>query len=467
MRQLTQEGQVTTTTRRRIVTGGMGGLAGVVLAACGATATRGTGGTSTQAGQAGGSAAIKSKQPVTIEVLTRKGVSSPTGHSQFYKNVTEKRFTPETNITVNLIDAEPNVGEKLTIMAAGGTVPDASWFGVVADGVAGREQATKGIFKPLDPLAKKDPRFDLKPYFKAMLDAFSVAGKLYALPTHAHYGTNVLYYNKNMTRAAGIKVADDGKWTIDDLIEAAQKLTNKAEDVWGWWPSFGFSEFGTFWVREFGGEFLDAPGTKVLIDSPPAREAFEFVYGAQTKFQTIDDLYRSGGPGKLFEEGRLAFFAATPAQVALYRKPGQERIQHELGVALFPTHPKGMRGTQASGSGMGITGTQKVEASWEWVKFITSKETGIEGVLTGGAGSPGGRTDVWNDPRFLAFDPIYATIIKAYPQGAGSLRLPANYRYTELVKTVNEELKRYFKGEVSVTDATSKAVQAGNAILSQ
>ena len=150
-------------------------------------------------GGSGGNQAAPSKGPVAIEVLTRAGVTAPDGHSQFYDKRAKKIFTPETNITVNFIDAQPNVGEKLTVMAAGGTLPDGSWFGVVADGEAGREQATKGIFKPLDDLAKKDPKFDMKPYFKSMIDAFTVNGKLYALPTHGHYGTDVLYYNKNLT----------------------------------------------------------------------------------------------------------------------------------------------------------------------------------------------------------------------------------------------------------------------------
>ena len=140
-----------------------------------------------------------------------------------------------------------------------------------------------------------------------------------------------------------------------------------------------------------------------------------------------------GGSGQQAERKRLL------GQTA----PGQELIKHELGVALMARGPGGRRGTQASGSGMGITaspGSPKHAAAWEWVKFITGKETGIAGVLTGGAGSPGGRTDVWNDPRFLAFDPIYATIVKAFPQGAGAMRLPANNQRPELIRVVNEEL---------------------------
>ncbi|HEU5315910.1 MAG TPA: hypothetical protein VFX49_07345, partial [Chloroflexota bacterium] len=85
---------------------------------------------------------------MTIEVLTRNGVAQPTGHSQFYNARARQIFTPQTNITVNFVDATPDVNEKLTVMAAGSQLPDASWFGVVADGSGGRESASKGIFKP-------------------------------------------------------------------------------------------------------------------------------------------------------------------------------------------------------------------------------------------------------------------------------------------------------------------------------
>jgi ABC-type glycerol-3-phosphate transport system substrate-binding protein len=412
---------------------------------------------------------------VTIEIVTRSGVASPTGHSQFYAQRARSVFTPATDITVEFVDAQPNVGEKLSILAAAGTLPDGAWFGVVADGNAGREQAAKGIFKPLDDLARRDQSFDLKPYFAAMLDAFSVEGKLYALPTHAHYGTNVLYYNRNLTRAAGVTIPEDGNWTLDQLVEAAQKLTDRGADQWGFWPGWGFSEFGAFWVRTFGGEFLDEAGERSLIDSPQARQAFEWVHAAQARHQLIDDLFREvqgaplnlGGARGLFALGKLAMHAATPGLVAEYKKPGTDEVRFDVGIALMPTGPGGRRGTQVSGSGMGITGTAKQEATWEWLKFVTDRENGVEQVF-GGAGSPGGRTDVWNDPRLLTErDPIYAATIRAFPQGAGSLRLPANFRYAQVVNAVNAELTPYFQGQASLQDATSKAVQAANNELAQ
>ena len=450
------------TRRRALGTGAGGALAAAALAACGPAG-----------GPAGGAPAARSKGPVTIEVVTRAGVASPSGHSQFYDKQARNLFTPETNITVTFIDAQPHVGEKLTVMAAGGTLPDAAWFGVVADGNAGREQATKGIFKPLDDLIKKDAKFDKAPYLKALLDVFTIGGKLYALPTHGHYGTNVLYYNANLTKAAGVTVPADGNWSVDDFIVAAQKLVKKEQDIWGYVSPWGFSEFGVFYVRQFGGEYLDEAGKRVLLDSAEARAGLEWIYNAQAKHATIDKHYRDDNKASnvLFNEGKLGFLNWTPGFVAEWKNPGPAQIspangKFELGIAMFPKGPNGRRGTQASGSGMGLTGAKNVEASWEWLKFVTNKMNGVEQVF-GGAGSPGGRIDVWQDAKLLSFDPIYTTIVRAFPQGAGSLRYSANFHYADLTTAVNKELEAYFRNQTGLADATSKAVQAGNAILNQ
>jgi ABC-type glycerol-3-phosphate transport system substrate-binding protein len=116
---------------------------------------------------------------------------------------------------------------------------------------------------------------------------------------------------------------------------------------------------------------------------------------------------------------------------------------------------------------MGLTKPDKQDAVWQYLKFISDKDNGVEQVF-GGAGSPGGRTDVWQDNKLLKErDPIYATIIKTFPQGAGSLRFPANYRYTALTNAVNGPLNSFMKGQISVTEAVSQMMQAGTVELNQ
>lgn len=476
-------------TRRRVI--GVGGSAfALLLAACGGEAAPAAKPEPTKAPApaapaptVAAAAAAPTKAPapaaatgpVTIEILTRDGVEAPTGHSQFYNNQAKKLFTPDSKVTVKFLDAKPNAGEKLFTLAAGNTLPDGSWFGVVADGENGREQATKGIFKPLDDLIKQDARFERNIYFPAMMNAFTVGGKLYAVPTHSHYGTNVVYYNKNLTDAAGVKIPDDGSWTIDEFVEIAKKLTKKDAGQFGFWPvAPGFPEFGVFWVRQFGGEYFDALDAKVsALDKKEARDGLEWVYNLIYKHQLIDDPNRKiegaplnlGGQRGMFAMGKLAMHSTTPGLVAEYKKPNQTEVTFPVGIALFPKNKDGKRGTQASGSGMGLTKTDKQAAVWEWLKFVSNKENGVEQVF-GGAGSPGGRTDVWNDAKLLKErDPIYAATIKAYPQGAGQMRLPANFKLGQVNKAVNAELKKYFDNQASVDDAIKAAVQQANALL--
>ena len=450
-------------TRRRVLAAGGIGLAPFVMQACG--------GAQTVPANGGAPTPARSKEPVTIEVLTRTGVANPTGHSAWYAYTTGKTFTPETNVTIHLIEGQPDIGTKLNVLASSGTPPDVSWFGVLSDGFAGREQASKGIFKPLDDLVTRD-KFDKSPYVKSMLDAMSVGGKLYALTTWFHYGVNVLVYNKDLTRSAGITVPDDGNWTIDDFITAAQKLTRPADGIWGWWPDFvDVGERDLFYVRLFGGEFLAPAGKRVLYDSPEAQAALQWAYDAAAKYHTIDDLYHPGGIMALYQQGKLGFFNYTPTIGAFKGPDGKSLLQFEPGIGVFPRHPKGTRGSQASGGGMGLTNTTHTDAGWQWIKFITNKENGVNQVTGGGsgpaAGSPGGRNDVWADPRLLAFDPFYTNTLKAFPQGPADCRQPANFKRTDLLKAVGDQLEPFWRGQASVAESTTKAAQAGNAVLSQ
>ncbi|NDE08732.1 MAG: extracellular solute-binding protein, partial [Chloroflexi bacterium] len=273
---------------------------------------------------------------VSLSSATLKFRRAGQNISQFFNNQAKKNFTPDSKITVQFVDAKPNVGEKLFVLAAANTLPDGSWFGVVADGENGREQAQKGIFKPLDDLIKQDSRFEKGIYFKSFMDVLAVAGKQYAVPIHTHYGTNVLYYNKNLTDAAGVKIPDDGSWTIDEFIEIAKKLTKKEADQWGYWPVTAgmFSEFGAFNVRQFGGEYFDEEGKKLLIDTPESRAGLEWIHSSIYKHLLIDDPNRKiegaplglTGQRGLFAMGKLAMHNTTPGLVAEYKKPGTTEV---------------------------------------------------------------------------------------------------------------------------------------------
>ena len=110
-------------------------------------------------------------------------------------------------------------------------------------------------------------------------------------------------------------------------------------------------------------------GKRCLLDSAEARAGLEWVYNCQSKHRLIDDLFRTGGAGGLFNPGQPGALQPNTAGVASLKKPGQEVIKFELGVALFPKGPTGKLASQVSGSGMGMVGTTKQPAAWERIEW--------------------------------------------------------------------------------------------------
>ncbi|NDF97154.1 MAG: hypothetical protein EB107_15205, partial [Proteobacteria bacterium] len=88
------------------------------------------------------------------------------------------------------------------------------------------------------------------------------------------------------------------------------------------WPVTAgmFSEFGAFNVRQFGGEYFDEEGKKLLIDTPESRAGLEWIHSSIYKHLLIDDPNRKiegaplglTGQRGLFAMGKLAMHNTTP-----------------------------------------------------------------------------------------------------------------------------------------------------------
>jgi ABC-type glycerol-3-phosphate transport system substrate-binding protein len=112
---------------------------------------------------------------------------------------------------------------------------------------------------------------------------------------------------------------------------------------------------------------------------------------------------------------------------------------------------------------MGVTGTAKADAAWRWVQLITDRDNGVLQV-TGGAGSPGARRDVWEDSRLLGWDPVYALMQRSFGQPA-PLHYPANFTFPEVRKVAEDALASFWANAASVGDATAAIVREADEIL--
>ena len=168
---------------------------------------------------------------MTVRALVRAGTD---GHVKWFKQQTPRVFEPE-HPTVKVEFEEVSGGtiaEKLLVLAAGDSVPDMVWLGVVADG--GRGGITKGILRPLDPVIKTD-RFNATAYWKQALQMFSYQGQLYGIPRAGHFGCHAIFVNQ-APGPAGRDPGAPGRRRLDDrpahhLGEAAHTARGRGVGV--------------------------------------------------------------------------------------------------------------------------------------------------------------------------------------------------------------------------------------------
>jgi multiple sugar transport system substrate-binding protein len=416
-----------------------------VLSACG---------TSAATPSAGGSAG---KKTGTVVVHSRAGTADHSAFQQTRIPLFKEQF-PAIEVRYEDIPGD-QIRTKLLVMAAGGSIGDLAWNGTF---VGSHELLAKGVFQPVERYIKAD-KFDTKPYLSASLDAQKFQGQIHGLPFIGHYGCNAIYYNQDLLAKAGVQPPPaDANWTADNLLDMSKRVVS-AGAGFGFEPSVGIQECGVAWLRTFGGELLSTDGKKSLIDSPESVAALQWMADTVHKHHVAPDFADSSSK---FEQSQLAMMQQTLGKVAEFQRPTSRTHEFHWDVTVIPKGPTGKRGTQGTGTGYALTKLSKnPDAAWEWAKFITNKENGIEQVY-GGGGSPGARTDVWNDPRLHALSPIFGLMVKVFGQ-PGPFNAPWNTRTDEIIKAVDSALKPLWDGTSSAKDAARAAADAANAILAQ
>ncbi len=256
--------------------------------------------------------------------------------------------------------------QKILIEIAGGTAPDVFFW-------------SNDI---LAPLVIKKAVIDLKPYIEAskvnlddyfpgLFDALSFNNGIYAFPLY--WGSEVLAYNKDLFDQAGLSYPDD-KWTWDDFLKAAEKLTIRK----GGTVQFGTTRpFEYALYASYGGNIFNQDGTKCTVDSPEARKALQFLVDLEKKHQVVPALTEFGRLNKYREEmqmfmtGRVAMFFISSFVISTVNQIKDFRWD----VAPLPKG-KDKRRTPEPGQGILCISSQTKypQEAWEFVKFACGKE---------------------------------------------------------------------------------------------
>ena len=233
-----------------------------------------------------------------------------------------------------------------------------------------------------------------------------IDGKLFGLPIRGQVSFLFLYWNKDMLKKAGIPEPTPN-WTLDELITNAKKLVQpgNADFFPVAYGGFNFERLCAE-VRRWGGEYFDVQagaGKKCMLDSAPCQQAIKWFYD-----NTRQGIFapRMWGPAE-FGLGKTAFvFGHLAGQRATVANNAKGAFEWTFDIV--PKNATGKRGGFLSidMSQMWVN-TKSPEGSWELLKWLTTKQSGINIALQPvGSLTPGYRKDVYcadellNDSRF-------------------------------------------------------------------
>ena len=323
---------------------------------------------------------------------------------------------------------------KIYALSASGTVGDVVWTYLNNP----PEHKAKGVLIPLDDIvAAKD--FDLSQFWDSLLQAVSLDGELHAIPNHGHYGTTAYYHNKTLIEESGAALPNPD-WTVDDYVTIGQAVTAPPE-VWGV-RSFGTGqEHVPSYLRIFGGDAISEDGMTSLLDQEESIAGLRWLYDLQHTHE-IDPCQCGDEVANNYVAGTVGIFNTTTGWIGrLNNMMNDGDLDFDWDSVVGPVGPTGLRGSQVSAAAFGITGnSQHPSDAFQVLDFYSTKEDGIEHVFFG-AGSPGGRKDVWESDELNSIHPIFRQHQEIYPEGPRKWHRPANARTSEFVNTMNNNLQ--------------------------
>jgi len=224
-----------------------------------------------------------------------------------------------------------------------------------------------GLLMDISPLIAQD-NIDMSKFVASSVKMYASAGQQYGMPQFIDCAG--LVYNKQLFDEAGIAYPNSD-WTWDDLLSAAQALTNDGQ--------YGFASSSGYYAgyRQFT---LQAGGHTYDENLRPAVNTPEFTKGVQF---SLDLMYEYGvsptaaqqeetSPDQLFSSGKLGMmYAGSWQPVSFY-----ESLGDNLGCAVVPKDAEQLALSHACAWVMNARSTNQT-AAWAFLKQLAGENAAL------------------------------------------------------------------------------------------
>jgi multiple sugar transport system substrate-binding protein len=291
------------------------------------------------------------------------------------QKLVEAHQAKHQNVTIQW-DIAQDYWTKLQVAIAGDTAPD-TWR---MNGPNLPQWASQGLLQDLTTYFSKDK--DASGYLKAMasviVDYTKRDGKQWTMP-FGQAISGIIAYNQDILTAEGLTPPAEqwtaGKWTWALLEEYAVKLTRRDGSRFGYNVEHG-AETGWFpFLLGDGGALFDKEGKHSAINSPQARETFDYFVDMAVKQQVSpkpDELKQQNAMTR-FLNGNVAMLPQGSWQIADLNAQAKAFKWDLVPVPQAPSTRKNGSTNQMSSLAMSKNSKQK-DAVWDWAKLSGSKE---------------------------------------------------------------------------------------------
>ena len=233
-------------------------VVGGLLAGCSSQSNSGSGASSSSV-PSQTDTAVKKEEKVKLTFWRNSGNDT---ENAAYDKLVASFMQKYPNISVEMTPIPySDYDTKLRVSIASGSPPDI----MALDAPTVGSYANAGALKPLTAYFKADGNMDDVP--KSTLATYTYQNEIYMAPLTE--SSIAMFYNKKLFQAKGIPLPSknpDEPWTWDQVLDAAKKVNDPANGIFGIDPAQGFGNAGgTAYFKypiiwQMGGEIMSPDG---------------------------------------------------------------------------------------------------------------------------------------------------------------------------------------------------------------
>ena len=314
-----------------------------------------------------------------------------------------------------------------------------------------------GLVQPFDEVVGKNDDW-LKAFYPALLANSNVDGHIWGVPFQR--STIVMYYNKDMFKAAGLDPNKPPK-TWDEMVHDAKALTN-ADHFGVMIPSGGFPYwmFQAFAI-ENGVTLMSADGSHVAFNSPAAVQALTFwVSLAQQQKVSPQGIIDWSTLRQAFVQGKTAIMWHTTGNLTATRK----EAKFDFGVAMLPSNKRA--GSPTGGGNFylfkGADSAQK-QAALTFIHWMTDPEQAAHwSIATGYVGTSDA---AYKTPALTEYGHSFPQAMVARDQLQVATPELSTHASARVREALNNALQSAITGTATPQQALDKAQASADRIL--